>query len=100
MYEERIEYDPRKAQINWQKHGVSFADAELVFFDLAKLLAFGNPFAIHELDPDAVEEERFIALGMSNAGVLLVVVYTMRGEVFRVISARRATRQEAKAYEG
>jgi hypothetical protein len=85
-----IEYDPRKAQINWQKHGVSFADAELVFFD---------PFAIHELDPDAVEEERFIALGMSNSGILLVVVYTMRGEVFRVSSARRATRQEAKTYE-
>jgi len=86
-----VEYDPKKAQINWQKHGVSFAEAEFVFYD---------PLAIHDLDPDASEEERFIALGMSNSGLLLVIVYTIRGDAFRLISARRATRQEAKAYEG
>ena len=85
-----FEYDPRKAKINWQKHGVSFADAEFVFFD---------PFAIHDLDPDSCEEERFIALGMSNSGVLLVVVYPMRGETFRLISPRRATSQEVKFEE-
>lgn len=86
-----VEYDPKKAQINWQKHGVSFAEAEFVFYD---------PLAIHDLDPDASEEERFIALGMSNSGLLLVIVYTIRADAFRLISARRATRQEAKAYEG
>lgn len=56
--------------------------------------------SIHDIDPDSLAEERFIALGMSNSGVLLVVVYTMRGEIFRLISARRATRREAKVYEG
>jgi hypothetical protein len=86
-----VEYDPKKAQINWQKHGVSFAEAEFVFYD---------PLAIHDIDPDALEEERFIALGMSNSGLLLVIVYTIRSDAFRLISARRATRQEAKAYEG
>ena len=77
-----FEYNPQKAQTNWRKHGVSFAEAELVFFD-----------------PDSIGEERFIAVGMGNSGLLLVVVYTMRGETIRLISARRATRQEAKAYE-
>ena len=54
---------------------------------------FFDPLAIHDIDPDSLAEERFIALGMSNSGVLLVVVYTMRGEIFRLISARRATRR-------
>jgi uncharacterized protein len=86
-----FEYDPQKAQTNWQKHGVSFAEAELVFFD---------PVAIHDIDPDSIDEERFITVGMGNSGLLLVVVYTMRGEAVRLISARRATRQETRAYEG
>lgn len=86
-----FEYDRQKAQTNWQKHGVSFAEAEFVFFD---------PLAIHDIDPDATGEERFIAVGMGNSGLLMVVVYTMRGNAIRLISARRATRQEAKAYEG
>ena len=86
-----FEYDPQKAQTNWRKHNVSFAEAEFVFYD---------PLAIHDIDPDATNEERFIALGIGNSGILLVVVYTMRGDSVRLISARRATRQEAKAYEG
>lgn len=77
-----FEYDPRKAQTNRQKHGISFAEAELVFFD---------PLAIHDIDPDAIGEERFIAVGRGNSGLLLVVVYTMRGDTIRLISARRAT---------
>lgn len=85
-----FEYDPRKAKTNWQKHGVSFAEVEMVFFD---------PLAIHDIEPDSMTEERFIAVGMGNAGSLLVVIYTMRGEVIRLISARRATKQETKAYE-
>lgn len=83
-------YDPQKAQTNWQKHCVSFAEAELVFFD---------PLAIHDIDPDSIGEERFIAMGRGNSGRLLVVVYTMRNDEIRLISARRATRQEAKVYE-
>lgn len=86
-----FEYDPAKAQANWRKHGVSFAEAELVFFD---------SLAIHDIDPDARGEERFIAVGVGNSGLLLVVVYTMRGNAVRLISARHATRREAQDYEG
>ena len=85
-----FQYDPRKAAANSKKHGVSFADAEGVFFD---------PLAIHQTDPDIADEERFIGLGMGSTGQLLVVVYTLRGENIRLISARRATRKEAKNYE-
>ena len=60
---------------------------------------FFDPLAIHDVDPDSIDEERFIALGMGNSGLLLVVVYTMRGDAVRLISARRATRQEKKVYE-
>ena len=86
----RFQFDPAKARINLQKHGVSFADAEGVFED---------PLAIHCPDLDAQDEERFIALGLGSAGELLVVVYTLRGEDIRLISARRATRREVKQYE-
>ncbi|MBE9241111.1 BrnT family toxin [Synechocystis salina] len=85
-----FEYDPQKAKTNQQKHGVSFAEAEMVFFD---------PLAIHDLDPDSVIEERFIAVGMGNTGSIFVVVYTLRGAIIRLISARRATKQETKTYE-
>jgi uncharacterized protein len=54
----------------------------------------------YDIDPDARDEERFIAVGAGNSGLLLVVVYTMRGNAVRLISARRATRREAQDYEG
>ena len=88
----RFEFDPVKARENQRKHGVSFADAEGVF---------GDALAIHVPDPDVAGEERTLAVGLGSAGKLLVVVYTMRGfEVVRLISARPATRHEAKTYAG
>jgi uncharacterized DUF497 family protein len=87
----RFQFNPRKAATNFKKHGVSFADAEGVFFD---------PLAIHREDPDSEDEERFIAVGAGNAGKILVVVYTLRGDEIRLISVRRATRREVKDYEG
>ena len=69
---------------------MSFADAEGVFLD---------PLAIQQSDPDAEGEERFVVVGMGSAGRVLVVVYTLRGGEFRLISARRATRREVKDYE-
>jgi len=87
----RFRFDPAKAAANLQKHGVSFADAEGVFAD---------PLAMHRSDPDAEGEERFVAIGLGSAGELLVVAYTLRGEDIRLISARRATRREAKDYAG
>lgn len=70
---------------------MSFADAEGVFFD---------PLAIHREDSQAEDEERFVVLGMGSAGQLLVVVYTIREDKVRVISARRATQREVRDYEG
>jgi uncharacterized protein len=85
-----FQFDPAKAAGNLRKHGVSFADAETVFID---------PLALHRIDPDAEGEERFVAVGAGSAGHLLVVVYTLRGEAIRLISARRATPVEIRAYE-
>ena len=85
-----FQFDPAKAAGNLRKHGVSFADAEAVFMD---------PLALHRIDPDAEGEERFVAIGAGSAGHLLVVVYTLRGEAIRLISARRATPVETRAYE-
>jgi hypothetical protein len=80
-----------EAAANVRKHGVSFADAEGVFSD---------PLALTIEDPDTQGETRYVAIGLGNLGKLLVVVYTEQAEEFRLISARRATRKERKAYEG
>ena len=85
-----FQFDPAKAAGNLRKHEVSFADAEAVFMDA---------LALHRIDPDAEGEERFVAIGAGSAGHLLVVVYTLRGEAIRLISARRATPVEIRAYE-
>ena len=88
----RFIFDPAKEAENLRKHGVPFADAEGVFYDV---------LAIHASDPDAQGEERSMAVGLGSAGQLLVVIYTMRGEeVVRLISARGAARREARAYAG
>ncbi len=86
----RFQYDPSKAASNLKKHGVSFADAEGVLYD---------PLAIHQLDSASEGEERFVSVGMGSAGQILVVVYTLRSDEVRIISARCATRHEVKAYE-
>jgi uncharacterized DUF497 family protein len=85
-----FQFDPAKAAGNLRKHGVSFADAEAVFMDT---------LALHRIDPDAEGEERFVAIGAGSAGHLLVVVYTLRDKSIRLISARRATPVEIRAYE-
>ncbi len=87
----RFWYDPAKAAANVSKHGVWFADAEGVFND---------PLVLTIEDPDALGERRYIAIGLGNLGELLVVVYSEQVEEYRLISARRATRKERKAYEG
>jgi len=84
-----FQYDPKKAASNLRKHGVSFSDAEGVFFD---------PLAVHVPDPDSETEERWVVIGQGSAGAILVVVYAHRGEAIRLISARRATKREGKEY--
>lgn len=87
--EVEFEWDEVKAASNIQKHGVDFADAVGVFEDP---LAFSMP-------DDDPAEDRFIGLGTDTLGRLLVVVYTIRGEKIRIISARRATPSERRTYE-
>lgn len=84
-----IEFDPSKAVSNVRKHGVSFADAEQ---------ALRDPLALTIEDPDAESEQRFVSLGMDSLGRVLVVVYTLRGERVRLISARKASRGESEQY--
>ena len=92
MSQIRFEWDARKAKSNAQKHGVSFEEAQSVFFD-AQALLFEDPQPLHE-------EERFVLLGLSAPLRLLVVVHALRdGDVIRIISARKATRLETRQYE-
>jgi hypothetical protein len=92
MSEIRFEWDPRKAASNEKKHGVSFEEAESVFFDEQALF-------LEDPQP-ADEEERFVLLGLSAALRVLVVVHALRDEdVIRIISARKATRPERHQYQ-
>jgi hypothetical protein len=87
----RFEWDPEKAAQNLAKHDVSFPEAEGVFAD---------PLALELPDRDhSDDEERWILIGESYRRRLLVVVFTEREEVVRLISARRATPAETKSYE-
>jgi len=87
----RFEWDPRKADSNLKKHGITFQEATTVFADA---LSITIP------DPEHSEgEARFLDLGLSHRRRLLVVSYTERGKVIRIISARRASRSERKTYE-
>ena len=86
-----FEWDPAKAELNLNDHGVSFDEATSVFRDT---------LSITIADPDHSNSEyRFIDIGMSHRGQLLVVSYTERRDRIRIISARPPTRAERKSYE-
>ncbi|MBD2355874.1 BrnT family toxin [Tolypothrix sp. FACHB-123] len=86
-----FEWDEEKAKENLRKHGISFEEAKTVFND---------PFAITINDPEhSIDEERFIDIGLSTRGKLLVVVYTERQLNIRIISCRQATKLEQKVYQ-
>jgi uncharacterized DUF497 family protein len=76
--------------INLHKHGIRFTDAVGVLED---------DLALSMEDPDVHGERRFVATGMDPLGRIVTVVYTHRGNVLRLISARRATKKERNAYE-
>jgi uncharacterized DUF497 family protein len=81
----RFEWDKAKASSNQRKHGVSFEEAQSVFYD------------------ENAEEDRFILLGISNHSRVLVVIHCERGtsaEAIRIISARNATKHERNFYQG
>jgi len=86
-----FEWDPDKATQNLRKHRVSFHEAATVFAD---------PLAVTYHDPDhSIPEERFITVGMSRTGRVLIVAHSDRGENTRIISARKTTLRERKHYE-
>jgi uncharacterized DUF497 family protein len=85
------EWDETKAAINLSKHGISFNEAQTVFHD---------PLYVDFYDPDhSLGEHRYIIVGMSRQGRLLLVSYAERDDVIRLISAREVTRTERKIYE-
>ena len=89
-----FEWSQPKARANLKKHGVSFEEARSVFYD-----DYARQFFDDEHSND---EERFILLGRSNKSRLLIVCHCERadGGVIRIISARKATSNERKYYEG
>jgi len=87
-----FDWDPKKAQINAAKHGITFDEAKSVFYD-------ENAFVIP--DPDhSIAEERFVIMGMSISLRVLVVVHYLRenNQVIRIISARKAGTKEKQPY--
>ena len=86
-----FEWNKNKAASNLSKHGVSFDEART---------AFDDPLYIDFYDPDhSYDEHRYIIIGQSMQNSLLVISYTERGNVIRLISARKATRKERETYE-
>jgi uncharacterized protein len=87
----RYEWSPVKAKANVDTHGVNFAEAATVLED---------DFALTREDDNAVDEQRFVTLGMSGIGNLLVVVYTYREpDIVRLISAWKANKMQRSQYE-
>ena len=86
-----FEWDPEKAAANVRKHRIFFREAAMVFRDV---FSFTYDDAAHSRG-----EQRYVTLGMSDQGRVLVVAHTMRGEMVRIISVRKATKRERKAYE-
>jgi uncharacterized DUF497 family protein len=86
-----FEWDEEKAATNLVKHGVSFEEAQTVF---------GDPLYVDFYDPDhSADEHRYIIIGQSRQGRLLLISYTERDNTARLISAREATRSEREVYE-
>lgn len=86
-----FEWNPEKAESNLKKHGVDFEEAATVFND---------PFYIDFYDDEhAVDEHRFLMVGESDKGRLLIVSYAEKVDGVRIISAREVTPQERKDYE-
>ncbi len=86
-----FEWDSNKSQHNQRKHGVTFEEAQSVFAD-SNSLTIADP-------QHSDDEDRFIDIGYSAQGRMLVVVYTGRGERIRISSSRMASNGERKVYE-
>jgi uncharacterized DUF497 family protein len=86
-----FEWDEQKAEANFAKHGVSFEEAKTIFDD---------PLYVDFYDPDhSQDEHRYIMIGLSNQGRLLIASYAGRDDSIRLINARPVTGNEREAYE-
>lgn len=86
-----FEWDIEKAKVNLKKHDVSFNEAATVFND---------PLSWTYPDPEhSIGEDRYLIIGQSDRGRLLMIAHTERGNTIRIISARKATRKERAVYE-
>lgn len=86
-----FDWDGGNSEKNWLRHRVTQSECEQVFFN--------RPLVTTEDELHSVGEARYLALGHTDAGRLLFLVYTLRGERVRVISARDMTPQERREYE-
>jgi len=86
-----FEWDAGNAEKNWLRHQVTAAECEQVFFN--------QPLIVAEDDAHSGEEQRFFALGRTDSDRRLFVVFTMRGDLIRVISARDMSRKERRSYQ-
>ena len=83
----RFEWDPKKDRTNWEKHNLSFDEVK-------ELFATGSDFLEIYDEEHSDEEDRFIAIGPIRVGVVAVVYTEPQDDVLRIVSARRATKQE------
>ena len=90
----QFKWDQSKALLNLKKHGISFEEAQSVFYDEFALQFYDDEHSSHE--------DRFIMLGLSSSARVLVVCHCERepGDLIRIISARRATKREGAFYGG
>ncbi len=86
-----FDWDEGNILKNWEKHGVTVAECEQVFFN--------RPLIARPDERHSSSEVRFYLLGQSDSGRQLFVVFTIRGELIRVISARDQSRRERRSYE-
>jgi hypothetical protein len=86
-----FDWDKSNVEKNWQKHQVNPFECEEAFFN--------EPFYVYEDRKHSDKETRYYALGHTSAGRLLFIVFTVRGRVVRVISARNMSRKEREVYK-
>jgi uncharacterized DUF497 family protein len=86
-----FEWDENKAALNFEKHGVRFEDAAETFFDDDFIRLFDEKHSGGEI--------RYAGTGKHPSGVMLVTIYTERGDIFRIISSRKANKKERSEYE-
>jgi len=86
-----FEWDEGNIKKNWERHRVSHIECEEIFFN--------RPIIVKNDEPHSTGEDRYFVLGKTDAGRLLFIVFTLRGNKIRIISARDINRKERKIYE-